>query len=272
MKKMLTLAAALCLTVCLCACGGTGNTLLAAASPQTSALMLYSCSDGENVRILTMYDSASEQNILDKMAKVNAKPAPDWSARGVTMPVYGIEIGRNDGEPGWLEAAWSDGYLVLADGSAYTFDFDFSALETDYDWRGDETGLVIGRLPCSRALAQCGGEWISSMLTPAREPSPPEGISLTLDAVEEDGITVTLRNDSGAEWSYGTYYHLEVLLDGAWYAVPPESELFFTDIAMLLPAGESRQERYWTGPYGELPAGSYRFVAEGMTAEFTVTQ
>lgn len=270
MKNILTLAAAFFLTLCLYACGGSGNTLLAAASPATSALMLYSCSDGEEVRMLTMYDSAAEQEILDELAKVRAKPAAEWTARGVTMPVYGLEIGRNDGEAGWLEAAWSNGYLIMSDGSAYKFDYDFSALETGRDWRDVNGGLSIGRLPCSRALALCEGEWISSMLTPARELSPPGGISMTLDSVAEDGITATFRNDSGGEWSYGTYYHLEVLLDGAWYAVPAQSGLSFTDIAMLLPSGESRQERYWTGPYGELPAGTYRFVAEGMAAEFTV--
>lgn len=271
MKRITVIAAALSLAACLCACGGDGNNaLLSAASPETSALMLYICSDGERVRELRMYDTGAEREILDKLAQVSAKPDGDWSARDVTMPVYGLEIGRNDGEAGFLKAAWSDGRLILADGSAYKFDFDFAALEAGYDWRDSEHDLLIGRLPCSRALALCGGEWISSMLSPAMEPSPPEGISMKLDAVEGDEITVTFRNDSGEEWSYGVYYHLEALLDGAWYAVPPESDLAFIDIAMILPEGETRQERYSTGLYGALPPGTYRFVAEGMAAEFEV--
>ena len=268
MKKITVIAAALCLSVCLCACGG-GNALLSAASPETSALILYVCSDGETVRRLTMYDTAAEREILDKLARVSAPPAA-WSARDVTVPVYGLEIGRNDAQPGWLEAAWSNGRLILADGSAYKFDFDFAALETGYDWREAEHDLLIGSLPCSRALSLCRGEWISSMLSPARELSPSGGISMTLDGADGGEIAVTFRNDSGGEWSYGTYYHLETLLDGAWYAVPPEMELAFTDIAMILPDGEARQERYSTAPYGTLPNGTYRFVAEGMAVEFDI--
>ena len=270
MKRITAIAAALCIAVCLGACGEKGNALLSAASPETSALMLYICSDGERVRKLTMYDTAAEREILDKLAQVSAKPDGGWSVRDAAMPVYGLEIGRNDGEAGFLTAAWSEGRLILADGSAYKFDFDFAALETDYDWRDSEHDLLIGRLPCSRALALCDGEWISSMLTPARELSAPEGISMSLDSVEGDEITVTFRNDSGAEWSYGVYYHLEALLDGAWYAVPAESGLGFIDIAMILPDGKSQQERYSIGLYGHLPAGTYRFVAEGMAAEFDI--
>lgn len=81
---------------------------------------------------------------------------------------------------------------------------------------------------------------------------------------------VTFRNDSGEEWCYGKYFHLEVLLDGVWYVVPTASELDFPDIAMLLPAGKEQQEEYWLAPYGELPAGTYRIVVEGMADSFVI--
>lgn len=276
MKRIIAIAAVLGLALCLCACGGAaGNELLSAASPETSALMLYICEDGQNVRRLTMYDNDAEHEILDKLAAVSANPAVDWTPRDVTMPVCGLEIGRNDDGIGWLQAVWSNGYLIMADGSAYEFDFDFTALETAYEWRDSEEGLPIGCLPCSRALALDGEEWISSMLTPADELSAPAGISMTLDYLDytdpDDGlIAVTFTNDGDVEWCYGTYYHLEVELDGEWYEVPTETELAFNDIAMILPAGESRQELYHTWAYGELPAGSYRVVAEGMAAEFVL--
>ncbi|MCM1150343.1 MAG: hypothetical protein NC319_09730 [Butyricicoccus sp.] len=271
MKKKLILAAALALALGLCACAGAGgNELLAAASPETSALMLYSCADGKSVKQLTMYDTGAEREILDKLAKIKAVPAPDWTAEDVKMPVYGLAIGRNDGGIGSLEAAWSNGYLILADGSAYRFGFDFAALERDYQWEDSEAGLAIGRLPCSRALALGPEGWIAAMLSPAPELAPPEGISMALEGVEGEEIAVKFRNDSGAEWCYGTYWHLEVELGGAWYAVPTETELTFLDIAMLLPAGEEQREQYWLAPYGELPAGRYRIVAEGLAAEFAV--
>ncbi len=274
MKKIIALAAVLGLALSLCACAGAGkNELLAAASPETSALMLFACADGKSVKELRMYDTGAEREILNKLAKIKAAPAPDWTAKDVKMPVYGLEIGRNDGGIGSLQCAWSDGYLILADGSAYRFDFDFAALETDYQWSDSEDGLTIGRLPCSRALSLGPEGWIAAMLTPARELAPPEGISMTLDYIDfaEAQAAVTFRNGSGEEWCYGTYYHLEVLLDGAWYVVPAETEMFFNDIAMVLPDGTEQQELYWLEPYGELPAGSYRLAAEGMAAEFRVT-
>ena len=273
MKKIIAIAAALGLVLGLCACaGGGGNELLAAASPETSALMFYACTDGKSVKQLTMYDTNTEQEILGELAKVKAGPAPEWTAKDVTMPVYGLGIGRNDDGPGWLWCAWSNGYLILADGSAYKFDFDFASLETGHDWRDSEEGLSIGRLPCSRALALGGDGWISSILTPASELSPPEGISMTLNYLDfaEGTAAVTFRNDSGEEWCYGTYFHLEVKLDGAWYLVPEETEQAFPDIAMLLPDGMSKQTSYSIRPYGELPPGLYRIAVEGMAAEFVV--
>ena len=44
----------------------------------------------------------------------------------------------------------------------------------------------------------------------------------------------------------------------------------FPDIAMILPAGESRQEIYHTAAYGELPSGCYRIAVKGLTAEFVI--
>lgn len=149
MKKILAAALALLMALGLCACGdeSAGNGLFAAASPEDSALMLYICEDGESVRRLMMHDSGDKREIFDALAAVSAKPAKRWTARDAAMPVYAVWTGRNDGEPGPFELAWSDGYLITPDGSAYKFDFDFGALETAYGWNGRETGLSIGICP-----------------------------------------------------------------------------------------------------------------------------
>lgn len=270
MKKILAAALALLMALGLCACGdeSAGNGLFAAASPEDSALMLYICEDGESVRRLMMHDSGDKREIFDALAAVSAKPAKRWTARDAAMPVYAVWTGRNDGEPGPFELAWSNGYLITPDGAAYKFDFDFAALETAYDWNGRAETLPIGRLPCSRVLAQDGEGWIRSMLTPAEEPEAPEGISMTLDSIQPGEIAVTFTNDSGERWQYGEFYDLEVMLDGAWYEVPAWTEMDFYAVAYLLHAGESQQKSYNTQAYGELPAGRYRIVVEYLTAEF----
>ena len=275
MKKFTAMTAALALMLALCACSsGAKNDLFAAAAPETSVLELYICEDGESSRRLSMYDTDTERALLDKLSGVKARPAEDWTPGDVTLPVYGINTGRNDNEPGLLEYAWSNGYLIASDGGAYKFDFDFAALETDFEWRDKEEqpGIYV---PCKHALSLCDGGWIGALLNPAGELTSPEGISMELDYLDcaDPGnslIAVTFTNSGDEEWWYGTYYHLEAELDGAWYVVPAGTELAFNDIAMLLPAGESRQEIYHTGAYGELPPGTYRFVAEGMAAQFVL--
>lgn len=268
MKKF-TAAAAVCLALLLCACGSRAkNGLFSAAAPETSAMMLYVCEDGENVRRMALFENGSERQILDRLSEVKAEPAQGWTPGDVTMPVYAVEIGRNDGEAGWLGAAWSNGYLIMPDGTAYEFDFDFAAVEKRYAWIAEDGEYRLDALPCSRALAQDGNGWINRLLSPARELCPPEGISLAKAPAEDAGsVSVVFENGLDTQWCFGEYFHLEVQLDGRWYVVPPETELAFNDIGYILPAGGTQEKTYSLAPYGELPDGLYRLVAEGMSVE-----
>ena len=274
MKKFLAILLCSVLLLTLFGCGkSTGesgkNNLWDEASPETSAMFLYSFDkDGGSAHIT--FDQTDEHAILDRLSAAKATPVTDWTPAKVSLPVYGIKIGSKDG---WgVLAAWSNGYLILRDGSVYAFDFDFSSLEKNFAWEFSRSIDSLSAMPCGRLLSEGKDGWIPEHLSPAKNPSVPEGISMTLKEQSADKITVELTNSGNTEWMYGEYFSLQVLLNGTWYDVPvlDDKNYGFTDIGIILPAGKTQEESYSLGSYGILPAGTYRLVVEGMSVEFSI--
>ena len=269
MKKILAIILCLAAMLSLCACGaGTkGNTLWQDASPETSALG-FSRYYGDSGKAGHLFDQKEIVQILSELSEVDAKPAENWTPEKFRTPAFGLEIGTKDGMG--ILAAWSNGYLLLRDGSVYEFDYDFPALE-DYVW--DYSGDISSPagLPCGRFFALWEGQWYPENLYPAAEKTAPNGISMTITEQSAANVTVELRNDSGEEWCFGEYYSLEVCLDGTWYIVPrtPENWMF-TSIGYMLDHKEKQEKSYNLMSYGTLPAGDYRLVVEEMTAEFSL--
>jgi len=260
----------LCTVLMLCtACGKASNGLMQNASPSTSALGFY-VYDGEKVSQSFAFDSHITRNILDKLDAVRAVEAKDWSLADITLPIYGLEIGAKDG---WsIFVAWSNGTWITQTGAAYRFDFDFAKLEQDYPWSDKREFSFFSVLPCARLLAQDESGWSSALLTPVSEPNPPDGVSMTLVSWDKDEVTVTIANDSGAEWSYGEHYVLQVLLSGVWYDVPAvPGNWAFNDIAYIILDGGRQDKTYHLGMYGDLPAGTYRLVSSELSVSAAVS-
>lgn len=270
MKKILAILLCAVLILPLFGCGKAGgNDLWEDASPGTSAMHFYRFDEEGGYGNIT-FNQTDEGKILDRLSAVDATPVTDWTADKVKLPVYGIEIGSKDG---WgILAAWSNGYLILRDGSVYKFDFDFSALETDYEWEYSRAPGSLSAMPCGRLLSEGPDGWVAGHLAPAEEPTPPEGISMTLKEQTAGKITVNLTNNGDTEWMYGEYFTLHALLDGTWYEVPvlDDKNYGFNDIGYILPAGKTQEESYSLGSYGTLPEGTYRLVVEGMSVEFSL--
>ena len=246
------------------------NNLWNEASPETSAMQLFAF-DKTGGRSMITFNQADEHAILDRLSAVKATPVTGWTAEQVKLPVYGIEIGTMDGTG--IVTAWSNGYLILRDGSVYEFDFDFSSLETDFQWEPSFKEIKsISAMPCGRLLSEGPDGWIVKHLSPADELPPPEGISIVLKEQTTDHLTVELTNSSGTDWCYGEYFSLQVLLNGAWYSVPvlDDKNYAFIDIGIILPAGKSQSKSYSLNSYGTLPTGTYRLVVEGMSVEFNM--
>lgn len=271
MKRLLALMTALIFALALTGCGQK-NTLMEGASPDTSALALY-VYDGQTTTRGFMFDSDTEKALLKSLAAVPAKPATDWSPELITLPVYGLEIGAWDDPT--VRAAWSNGYWIAQDGTAYHFDYDFESLAADDSWESKDTWSTHSAiiLPCARHLSQSANGWVKAMLSPATEITQ-RGISAQLVDQDGDTWTVALTNNSEEESWYGVSYYLDVLLDGVWYSIPTvPGDWAFIEVAMILPAGKTQNETYNLSMYGDLPAGQYRFVASDCAAfEFTIAE
>ncbi len=270
MKKMLSFLLCIVSLLSLFGCGNAGgNDLWDEASPGTSAMHFYRFDEAGGYGSIT-FDQTDEGRILSRLSAVDANPVSDWTAEKVTLPVYGIEIGTRDGM-GML-AAWSNGYLILRDGSVYEYNFDFSALETDYKWEYSRAPVSLSAMPCGRLLSEGPDGWIADRLSPAVELTPPEEITMILKEQTANKLTAVLANNGSTEWMYGEYFSLQVLLDGVWYNVPvlDDKNYGFNDIGIILPAGESTEKTYSLDSYGALPAGTYRLAMYGLSAEFSL--
>lgn len=245
-----------------------GNTLMANASPQTSALRFFAY-DGENTKLWYLFNNSQENEILRAISAVPAEKAEDWSPELFTVPAYGFQIGAADG---WeLEAVWSNGYWITQDGEAYRFDYDFGTFSDKYDWE-DERVFSTVVMPCAHIICRNGDKWYADRLSPPyADEEAPDYISAELVERTEDKITVKYTNNGSEDWMYGLHFSVDVLLNGEWYNVPTiTGNWAFNDIGLILKSEQQQEEVYNLSMYGELPSGQYRVFANGCTVEFSI--
>ena len=78
-----------------------------------------------------------------------------------------------------------------------------------------------------------------------------------------EGLSLVITNHTSQQYTYGTEYRLEVCLDDQWYELPPEEDLYFTSLGVLLqPDGINSENIAPDQYYSPLPAGRYRIVKE----------
>ena len=80
------------------------------------------------------------------------------------------------------------------------------------------------------------------------------------------GATITLKNFTGIEYTYGESYTVQRKTDNGWIDVVPILENYgFTAIGYILPPMESEEIIIdWEWLYGTLPAGDYRIAKEAL--------
>lgn len=80
------------------------------------------------------------------------------------------------------------------------------------------------------------------------------------------GVTVTLKNVTETEYTYGESFTVQRKTDNGWIDVEPILDNYaFNDIGYLLPAMGSKEVIVdWEWRYGKLPAGDYRIAKEAL--------
>lgn len=264
MKRLIAMLAAVLL---LTGCAGRVD-LMPDASPETSALALYTC-DGQTVTRQFLFETEKiRDGVLKDFRRAKAEPA-EVDVTTLQPPYYGLEIGST--EEGSTCGLWADGYFLTGSGAAYRLDYDFERLLADYNWEEPDTFQSLAVMPCASSVARTENSWNRNFLTAAQEPQQPEGITLELLEQGEHSLIVRFTNGTQEEWDYGYAFCLQVNLDGQWYEIPAERELSFIEVAVILPAGVETTETYDFSAYGALLAGTYRLVTEsGLWTEFSV--
>lgn len=257
-KSLIFIAAAAAL---LTGCAGKGQ-FLADGDPSSSALTMYKY-DGSECRMSLLFSQEQEQQLLKAL---NSLPAKEAAAGGLSGDIYAFSIGTGEGD---VSGLWQDGVWITPDGARFAVKADIAALTEGLDWE-DSAVIPLYALPNIRYLALQDGKWNTAYLEKAKEPAQ-SPLTLTIKNAADGIAQVEITNTSDEENSYGLAFSLEACIDGEWYGIPPENDLYFNSIARVVPAGETVDETYdFGGFYRELPEGLYRLRTDFGAAEFTI--
>jgi len=244
------------------------NELMGDASAEYSAFMFYTF-DGETAQQQIVFQStAYRQGIIDELSSVPVTRATEWTLDDITLPIYGIEMGTTCGHG--MRAAWSNGFWITQTGDAYRFDFDFEAFTERI--QGEQQGATIfAWFPNAINLTRDENGWRNTLLTPAAELNPPDGIEMTFVSNTNENVTYTLTNNNDFTWTYGIHFRVDALLNCVWYTIPTmPGNWGFIDLGFHLEAGQTETSTRSLYMYGELPPGTYRLVTHDMYAVFEI--
>jgi len=247
----------------------TPNELMGNASAENSAFMFY-IFDGEMVLSKVVFQSTlHRQGIIDELLNAPAARVECWTLDDITLPIYGIKMGTTCGQG--MRAAWSNGFWITQTGDVYRFDFDFEAFIESQRWESLRNDVNFAWFPNAVNLTRDKAGWRETLLIPAAELNPPEGIEMTLVSNTNDSVTFSLTNNSDVYWFYGVHFRVDVLLNNVWYDIPTTPANWgFVDIGLILEAAQTETKTYGLSMYGELPPGIYRLVTHDMYVVFEV--
>ena len=245
------------------------NELMGNASAENSAFMFYAF-DGETVLSKIVFQSASHrQDIIDELLSVPAARVTGWTLDHITLPIYGIEMGTTCGHG--MRAAWSNGFWITQTGDVYRFDFDFEGFIERQLWEIPRNDINFAWFPNAVHLTRDAEGWRDTLLTPAAELNPPDGIEMAFVSNTNENVTFALTNNNDVYWFYGMHFRVDVLLDGIWYDIPTTPANWgFVDIGLTLNAGQTETKTYGLDMYGDLPPGTYRLVKHDMYVVFEI--
>ncbi|MCI9077309.1 MAG: hypothetical protein HFH68_00085 [Lachnospiraceae bacterium] len=242
-----------------------GLPLLENASVETSAMCFWEYNNN-TAECCWLFDKDGEQEIVDYINGIKpgdvVKSVDTDKLKG---NMYGLEIGSKEGA--FIGFIWYGGYIFLDDGRIYKADIDFARIK-DYQWQ-EKNKMPLTLFPNIRCIALKNGKWNTKFLVKSKK-NQPHGLEITSVKIKGTKLEVKLKNKKKKENYYSEYFSVQAKLDGVWYDIPVKDDMAFNDIAYIIKAGGKVKKSYDLTPYGKLPSGRYRIVAEGASAEFNL--
>lgn len=92
-------------------------------------------------------------------------------------------------------------------------------------------------------------------------------IQFTDDTLTSSGAQLTLYNGSATKIEFGSKYLIQIYKNDSWYDINIGSSDWTAELCILEPNHEFSTTIDWSSIYGELPAGTYRFIKEYTQAQ-----
>ena len=253
------------------------NMLFGDILPQTDTLRFFvqdNFSDSVLIYFAETKQASVVQEVFDSISAVPIEKADDWSAKMMTLPVYGFYAYDNSNSI-MFSAAWSNGFWIAEDGTAYRLDYDFSTVAEGYEWDGYGYygNGYVSDMPCGYYFCFDENGWIKDNIQkrlPFAPAKAPEDITVEHIGFDDGGgIRLLITNNREDDYLLFEHFQAEVLLDDEWYVIPPlKGNWTFT--RFNIPASSSFEFVYPLEKYGDLPEGSYRIVGTDFYVEFAI--
>lgn len=249
-----------------CNAGGTQDIILLENADPENCTLEICYFDGEKTEIKWLCDDEEAEKVIEEINSLKTKAMDSSKIEEFKIPCYGLGICNKDGEE--MNLTYSDGLWLLKDGSVYQAKYDIKKLYDKVSDEDDMNSYDGGILFPNAALL---GKYDNRFYRKSEDlPSEKNGVSLSFVSLEDNRVTVSIKNDSDGYFSYGEYYTLQKKIDGEWYTLPCVKEWAFYDVLLEIPAGVKTEEICDLTPYGTLEKGTYRIEKEGLVAEFEI--
>lgn len=165
-----------------------------------------------------------------------------------------------------ITLTYSEGNWLVQDGTVYSASYDMARLYDQIEEKEDTLSRSGIAMPNASILSRHSIKYYRN--TDADQVN--KNIELSLLGIEENIVTIRLKNITDEECTYGLRFSLQKEIDGKWFEVPVAVPASFISVACVLPAGKTVEEQCNLAMYGELESGHYRIEKENAYAEFDI--
>lgn len=211
--------------------------------------------------------------IMNSFRETPSEKVENFSHDKIKLPIYGLKFTVKD-KPSFF-ALFSNEYLLTQNGDVYRFDYDFASLMKKEFPKEYEESELRNSFPGLRLAAEDNGKWVGEFMTPAKtyfchnDSLAKEGVSLEIKNFDGKTAYGIIHNDNYEYLEFSESFDFHAMVDGEWKNVPSLHEFYFIEPLYISPKKNIEKE-FYLGMFDPLPAGKYRIIFYGLTAEFDI--